>query len=173
MKRVCILIMLLTCFILGINAAQAADYPHHLYDDPNFILVGGKDGIGKYLDRSSLVITDEPGLPREIAFDVVTAKVLEHGSDGWYEVDTPTISRVYTRCYRYDGAHKMYRKTDNGWKLFNPNGTTAETGGEFSGEMAYYVAFGEKFSQGYPYPDVMGKNRPAPFEDEFYARADY
>ncbi len=164
----CILVMLIA------GTAYAAKFPDYLNGDTNFILTGGRQGMGYFLDRSSLVITHEDTRTSELAVNVLVVSLSSNGLD-LDMVDNPQIRKVITKYYKYDVyTHRMYRKLspNEAWKTFNPNGSTAETGGEFSGELAYYIAYKEKFSNGYMYPDVMGKERPASFSDEFYARAD-
>lgn len=164
----CALVMLIS------GTVYAAGAPDYLNGDTNFILTGSRQGTGYYLDKSSLVITYEDTKTRELAVNVLVASVPYNGFD-LELADNPKIRRVATLYYKYDvDTHRMYKKSssDEEWRIFNPNGTTAETGSDFSGELAYYIAYKEKFSDGHLYTDASGKERPASFSDEFYARAD-
>ena len=152
----CALVMLIT------GTAYASEVPDYLNGDTNFILTGARQGTGYYLDKSSLVITSEDAQTRELAVNVLVVAVPYNGFD-LELADNPKIQSELTLYYKYDlDSHRMYKKSsaDEDWRIFNPNGTTAETGSDFSGELAYYIAYKEKFSDGQQFPD------------EFYARAD-
>lgn len=125
-------------------------------------------GDGFYLDKSSLVIQKNKPPVYRIAVNVLIVPQMDRGNTTSFTVE----KRYY--LYQWD-VRKMYVFTerDNSWHYIYPCGSMAQTGHEFSGEMAFYLAFHKKFYGGRKWWDEKDKQyRKTNFGDKLYARAD-
>lgn len=170
MKKILLILSFFICLLMGQSAfASSSSYPDYLGGDSNYILVDGHQGIGYYLDKSSIYLEkDDPKLAI-LQFNVCT---VNNAIDG-----ATYISRVMTTRMFYDReqcAMFTYNENTNKWNYINPQAPRAAVRGFMDGaEMAYYITFGKKF-YGSRLWAIPGINPPQylPFHsDEFYARA--
>ncbi|MBR1421684.1 MAG: hypothetical protein IJ575_11620 [Selenomonadaceae bacterium] len=167
MKNLLSIVAFLIC-ILNLNSASAG-YPDYLGGDRNLILCGGHMGVGAYLDKTSMVIQkDEPSV-KIIAVNVAYVSDAHLGNT--------EIKNLATEIYMYQlDANKVYRYLEhNGsWGYIQPVGSSAATGHYFAYEMAYYIAFNEKFYGGKKYWSDSDKKYMTPnFGSDLYSRVDY
>ena len=171
MKKVTSLTVMLFCILLS-STVLASNYPTYLNNNRNYIFCGGHQGVGWYVDRTSLVVQEYNPPHYIIAVNVVIASL---SSDGFQldRVNSPIINKVETRYYYYNwDERKMYRlnNKDNKYHYIPPVGSLAETGHEFSGELAFYIAYRTKFYGGRQYYDSStGRYENVNFSDSLYA----
>ncbi len=138
---------MLKALILGLlltvlpSSMAFAEYPTYLKGNRSYILCGGHMGVGWYLDKSSLVVKESNAPHYLIAVDVVEVANADR--------DQTRITHRNNLRYSYEwDQRKMYRFLDGKWYYIPPVGSMAQTGHEFSGEMAFYIAFNKKFYGG-------------------------
>lgn len=132
-----VVILLICCSIASI--AFASGYPDYLGGNRNLLFCGGHMGTGWYVDKTSLVVQEYNPPKYQIAVNVLQVNDADRGN---------TSYSVHTVYWRYDwNTRKMYRSNTgyNNWHYVPPTGSLAETGHEFSGEMAFYLAYHMKF----------------------------
>lgn len=164
-KRICAFFCLLVFGILFCSVAFA-DYPDYLNGDRNYILAGGHMGYGWYLDKGSLAVESYNPPNYIITVDVVTVEDANKGNTAIY-------SRKTMR-YGYDwNNRKMYSFWNNQWHYIPPVGSLAETGHQFSGEMAFYIAYNMKFYGGKKWLNHNNGRYESPnFSDDIYLLVD-
>ena len=143
-----------------------AEYPDYLKGDKNYILCGGHMGRGWYVDKASLMVQQDNAPNYLIAVEVVEVDNADRGN---------TAIANKNKCrYSYDGAkNKMYSFWEDEWHYIEPVGCMAQTGHEFSGEMAFYLAFHKKFYGGKKWLDATTGEYAWPnFGEELYTRVD-
>jgi len=171
MKKIIFLTVMLFCVLFNFTVF-AADYPTYLNNNRNYILCGGHQGVGWYIDRSSLVVKEYNPPHYLIAVNVVIASLSSNGIQ-LDRVNSPIINKVETRYYYYNwDDREMYRLSDrdNKYHYIPPVGSLADTGHEFSGELAFYIAYRTKFYGGRTYYDSStGRYEKVNFSDSLYA----
>lgn len=138
MKRIITLAILVFSMMFG---TAFADYPDYFGGNRNLILCGGHMGYGFYLDKSSLVVQEYNPPIYRIAVNVLTVPNADRGNSTRFSVRTATY------MYNWD-ERRMYRVNDDSMRYIPPVGSNAEAGHEFSGEMAFYIAYHMKFYGG-------------------------
>lgn len=163
-----LLLSALFLLLSGISSLvhAASGYPDYLGGDRDFLLCGGHMGTAYYIDRNSLVIEDDGPIIYNLSIDVITVHNADRKNIGPFETQT--------RYFRYDKENgKMYEWFDDEWHYILPVGCMAETGHEFSGEMAFYLAYGMKFYGGKQWYSESEKRYKFPnFSDEIYTLID-
>ena len=164
MKKILLLVSFL-CTLLFAGTVMAS-YPDYLGGNRNLLLCGGHMGIGWYVDKTSLVVQEYNPPVYQIAVNVLSVPNADRGNTSF---DTHT---VYWR-YHWD-TRKMYRLDENGtWQYVPPVGSMAQTGHEFSGEMAFYLAYHMKFYGGRKFWDNYHGSWESPnFSDDLYRIVD-
>ena len=163
------LFVVISCLMLLLTIRSnsvSAQYPDYLKGNRNYILCGGHMGQGWYLDKTSLVVKQNNPPHYIITVDVLEVANADRGK-------TDITYRNNCR-FSYDGAKKkMYSYWQNAWHYVEPVGSMAQTGHEFSGEMAYYLVTGEKFYGGKKWWDpYTEKYESTNFGHELYDRVD-
>ena len=162
------IILIISCFLLLAikNNLAFAQYPDYLKGNRNYILSGGHMGQGWYLDRTTLKVLQNNPPHYLITVDVVEVANADRGN-------TEITCRNNCR-YSYDETrNKMFSYWQGTWHYVEPVGSMAQTGHEFSGEMAFYLATGKKFYGGKKWWDpYTGKYAATNFGKELYIRAD-
>ncbi len=147
-------ILSLFIFLFVTSATSASIYPPYLYGDKNLIYCGAHQGIGFYIDKSSLIIEENTSSRCRIAVNELTA---EFTSDGFHldRLDSPIVNTKKSLFYYDLNNLKMYKWVEpskyvkgNEWAYIYPVGSFAMTGHSFSGEIAFYIAFNKKFYGG-------------------------
>ena len=164
MKRIVISLSFIICLLFS-NIVYAT-YTDYLNGDKNLILSGGHMGVAWYLDKSSLVVQEYNPPIYRIAVNVLTVYNADKGNT--------SIDKVTTRYFKYDlNTKKMYSLYDNTWHSIAPVGCMAATGHEFSGEMAFYIAYNMKFYGGKKWLNPLSGSYDSPnFSDSLYKRVD-
>ena len=165
MRRVLSMVLFVLCLSFA-QAAAAAAYPDYLGGDRNYLFCGGHMGVGYYVDKSSLVVQKYAPPTYRIAVNVLSVEDADGGNTEPFRVDT----RQY--LYRWD-SRAMYRWGEDSWQYIPPVGSNAETGHEFSGEMAFYIAYHMKFYGGQRWYNRHRGSYDSPnFSDHLYAVVD-
>ncbi|MEE3453332.1 hypothetical protein [Dialister sp.] len=169
MKKLLFILSFLVLLAMGQSVFASSSYPDHLGGDPNYILVDGHQGIGYYLDKSSIYLEkDDPQLAI-LQFNVCTVNNAIKGATEIGHVMTTRMFYDRVQCAMF-----TYNENTNKWNYINPTAPRAAVRGYMDGaEMAYYITFGKKF-YGSRLWAIPGINPPKylPFHsDEFYARA--
>ena len=172
MKKIVSLTVMLFCLLIN-STVFASNYPDYLNNNRNYILCGGHQGVGWYIDRSSLVVKKYNPPYYLIAVNVVRALLSSNGIQ-LDRINSPIIDEVETRYYYYNwDDRKMYllSDSDNKYHYIPPVGSLAATGHEFSGELAFYIAYRMKFYGGRQYYDSStGRYENVNFSDSLYNR---
>lgn len=150
MKKIsCLAIML---FCLMFSAVAVVSYPTYLGGDRKLILCGGHMGVGWYLDKSSLVVQKYDPPVYRIVVNILMIEDDDRGNTNPYRLATNNF------IYNWDDR-KMYHLTNNNaWNYIPPIASMAETGHEFSREMAFYIIDHIKFYGGKKwYDSYFGK----------------
>lgn len=162
--------LIVLLLVLGFaNVCFAANYPKHLLDDTNYVLCNGHQGIGYYVDVTSLQILGEDENTCTIYAEIVPA---------YYDVDwhNPQFSEENTeihyknmrsyvflydldakRSYMYHSEdteesraflkslHREYISVDNSlFKWLNPEGCWAESGVPYPASIIAYKEIYDK-----------------------------
>ena len=164
LKRATLMLMLMLLTIFGTASAKV---PHYL-NVRVLILSGMHGGTAWYLDKSSVLVEIDDPPAYVITYQLFPAR---------YDLETGEIIRVYEALqekYLYNvKEHEMRKFNGTEWDYIPPIGSLAETGNEFSGEMAFYIAFGKKFYGGRQWIDrSTGEMRNPNFGEEIYERVD-
>lgn len=160
--------MLLMTFMLltMMFSTASAGVPDYL-NDRVLILSGMHGGTAWYIDKSSIVVEENNPPAYVISFQLFRAR---------YDWNTGEIIRVFEATqekYLYNRKEHEMRVWDGAdWKYIPPVGSNAETGNEFSGEMAFYIAFQKPFYGRHQWLDRSGQMRNPNFGDELYTRID-
>lgn len=164
-KQIFLLVSCCVFLFIGSSIARA-EYPNYLQGNRNYLLCGGHMGCGWYLDKTSLVVQQANHPNYLLTVDVVEVANADRGN-------TTITSRNNCR-YSYDEKQKkMYSFWDDKWHYVEPVGSMAQTGHEFSGEMAFYIAFHKKFYGGRKWWDPYTNKYESPnFSEVLYARVD-
>lgn len=159
-------VFLVMALALLANVVLAAGiYPDYLDTNHNLLLCGGHMGTGWYVDKTSLVVQEYNPPKYQIAVNVVSVSNMDRGSQ------SVQVNTVYYR-YNWD-TRKMYVLYDGTWHYLPPVGSMAETGHEFSGEMAFYLAYHMKFYGGRTYWSDRDQQYLSPnFSDHLYEIVD-
>ncbi len=123
-------------------------------------------GCGWYLDKSSLKVLQAGNGNALLTVRVVEVTDADRGSSA--------VTGKNDCRYSYNEKKmRMYSFWDQQWHYVEPVGCMAQTGHEFSGELAYYIAFHKKFYGGRKWLDpYTGKYASPNFGAELYDRAD-
>lgn len=140
MKKLVCLVVTLCCLLFSTMAF--ASYPTYLGGDRNLILCGGHMGLGWYMDKSSLVVQKYAPPIYRIAVNVLMVENADRGNTRPYRMETKQY------LYNWDERRMYWLSNNDTWSYIPPVGSMAETGHEFSGEMAFYVAYHMKFYGG-------------------------
>lgn len=169
MRRVLFIASLMMSLMLMPALTASAGVPEYL-NDRVLILSGMHGGTAWYIDKSSIVIEKESPPVYEISFQLFRAQ---------YDMNVGDIVRVFNQTverYMYNTKeHEMYhwREDDSTWHYVAPVGSRTDTGSEFSGEMAFYLAYKQAFYGGRRWRDRhTGELRDTPFGSELYDRID-
>lgn len=146
---------------LSTTTAQISDY---LDEDRNFLLSGYHAGTAWYVDKNSVeILQNTPDY--QIAVTILTARYDFHSGE------IQEVVNKNTAYYSYDTENmKMYVRRNEKWHYLPPVGSLAETGNDASGEMAFYIAYGEKFYGGRKWRDSDGEMKSPNFGEEIYTR---
>ena len=139
-KRIVPLFLMFAIMIVCNEAL--ADYPEHLNGNPNYILCDGHQGIGVYVDKSSLNVQEYNPPSYRIAINVVYVSDADRGGTRITGGDTREF------LYNWD-EKKIYERMNGRWKYLNPNGSRAEgayrvRAGEIAFQLAYNMHFGAR-----------------------------
>jgi len=144
-KKLIIPIMLLLTFIC--STAFAFEYPTYLSGDRNFIICGGHMGLACYVKKSSVVVQNYAPPNFEIYVETVIADF--NDSKGWpVAPNVYKLSEITPMVFRYNSdttRMTRYNSKNKTWDYIMPAGAMAQTGHWYPGEMAYYIAFHQKF----------------------------
>lgn len=131
-----------TTIMISISQANAYFYPKNLNGDPNFILCDGFQGVGWYIDRSSLYVEKYAPPQYIIQVNVVTVDDAING-------DNVKISETKNYRFFYNMKFgKMYvdRTGNADWYYLDPHGNRAATGMALpAGEATFALAYKSKF----------------------------
>lgn len=157
-------VLLMVLMMFGTASAHVTEY----LNDGDLILCGMHQGTAWYIDKSSVRIEEKNAPSCIISFQLFRAQ---------YELNTGKITRVFDATvekYLYNvKEHEMHHWNGSEWHYISPVGDRTETGSEFSGEMAYYIAYHKGFYGGRLWSDRRtGKNMAPPFGSELYERID-
>lgn len=167
MKRILTTALAAVCFFLCSTASVSA-YSDYLGGDRNFLLCGGHMGVGRYVDKSSLVVQQYNPPIYRIAVNVLTVDDADMGNTTPRSIDTEEF------LYNWD-ERTMYRWSEakSAWYYVPPVGSMADTGHHFAGEMAFYIAYHMKFYGGRKWRDPhTGRYLSPNFSDHLYAVVD-
>lgn len=164
MRQLLLMAFLLLSMAFSTASAGVPDY----LNDRVLILSGMHGGTAWYLDKSSVKVEENNPPAYVISFQLFRAQ---------YDWSTGEIIRVYEATrekYLYNRKeHEMRSWREGDWQYIPPVGSLAETGNEFSGEMAFYIAFQKPFYGGRQWMDhSTGQMRNPNFGDELYKRID-
>ena len=158
---ICIVCLLVAHVVYASNL-----YSPYLNGDRNFILAGAHMGYAWYVDKSSLVVQNYNPPEYQIAVNVVTVPDTDQGN---IEISDVTTHEFY---YQWE-QRKMYSWRRNAWRYIPPVGTMADTGQEFSGEMAFYMVYHMKFYGGRKWWDAYdGEYKLPNFSENIYTWID-
>ena len=150
MKNLVSLVIVTAIVLVGATTAFA-DYPNHLGGDRNYIMFDGHQGVGRYIDRSSLNVEYYNPPRYVIAIDWVSVPNADRGAT--------TIDSRYHERFNYDWARGIiYRIGDDGilkgiaGKWWDNTVVSRAEGGAFApaAEIAFYLAYGMRFLDIYP-----------------------
>lgn len=164
MKRLLSLILFSIC-LLTLNPAEASLYPDYLGGSRNFILCGGHMGVGVYVDKSSVTVKQKDDRSALLKVKILYVDDADKGK---------TSGKIRTMYFAYlldKRAAYRYIESNKSWGYIKPIGTTADRGWEFSYEMAYYIAFHERFYGGVLWWDDYFGDYIDAFDDDFYLPA--
>jgi len=173
-KRLFVLVAALLTFFC--STALAFEYPTYLNGDRNFIICGAHMGVACYVKKSSVVVQNYAPPDYEIYVETIMANF--NDSQGWpVSPNVYKLSKLIPSVYRYNtNSMRMtvYNKKENNWRYIKPAGSMADTGHWYPGEMAYYIAFGQRFYGSrqwrHPYDGRMTNANCA--SDRFYSNVD-
>ncbi len=165
-RLICMVLFVGALVLTGAAEAGYGGYSDYLGGDRNLLFCGGHMGYGWYVDKSSLVVQEYNPPTYRIAVNVLTVPDADRGNTTSYSVTT----RYY--MYQWD-ARKIYVLNGNSWSYIPPIGSLAETGHEFSYEMAFYIAYHMKFYGGQKWRNPRTGQYESPnFSDALYAVVD-
>ena len=151
MKKKILSVALMFGLLLLMPPNASADYPEHLNGDPDYVLTFGRQGVGYYVQKSSLSV--EQYSPPIYILSVKVYHV-NNADRGNTLPGQPTIRR-----FRYKwNEREMYLDAGKDWNYLDPKRYSSNVA---VGEMAFYIAYKEKF-----YGQLGG------FNDGFYSPAD-
>ncbi|MEZ7590030.1 hypothetical protein [Veillonella atypica] len=156
MKKWLLLVMAFCCFLFGGFNTANADYPLHLYGDPNFILVDAHMGTGWYLDRSSLNVQKYAPPQYIIAINIVSVRDADRGNTSIYGVTT----KRFLYNWNTQAMYVERQLNSNDWRYLKPRDSWANIGISMpAGEMAFYLAYNMKFygSRSYLSPNFYNR----------------
>lgn len=128
------MLMLLTTTLVY---ADDPDYPDYLGGNKNLILISGKMGYAKYLDKKSVVVKKYAPPVYKLTVTVLSAREPGRGVE-------ITGKRKIDFLYKWD-TRKMYIYVDNSWKEIEPAQYGYQEFAHMVGEMAFYIAYHKKF----------------------------
>ena len=79
-KKSMLLAVLLMTSIFNVSFAAPAPYVDYLYNDTNYPIIGGRQGVGRYLDLTSLDIIKNDQFGVEFEVNVLS---VNHNVDDW------------------------------------------------------------------------------------------
>lgn len=159
------------------SVASAGYYPDYLNGDRNFIICGAHMGAACYVKKSSVVVQNY-NLPNiEIYAEYVVANYELDGRPVPLQYNVYKLGKIQQAIFRYNTnsmTMMVYNNKDKAWHYIKPAGSMADTGHWYPGEMAYYIAFGQRFYGSRQWTDPYnGRTVKANCGyDEFYAAAD-
>ena len=156
--------LLVVFFGFSVPVSAGISYDDYLGGDWNLVLSGMHAGTAWYVDVSSVTVEESTDEGDKISVDVLTVPRADRGN---------TDGTRHTNYYYYsNGNPAMYQWVNGDWHYIPPVGSQAEVGNDYSGEMAYYIAYHEKYYGGREWPDNSGTYRHPNCPDSVYDRLD-
>ena len=148
MKKIFLSALILFGLMLTFQPSAQAAYPAHINGDHDYILTFGRQGVGYYVQRSSLNVEQYKPPIYILSIKVYYVNDADRGGT--------RLSQPTTLRFRYDwDSRAMYSDSAGKWNYIDPKQYASNVA---IGEMAFYIAYGKKFygTNGY-------------FNDDFYA----
>lgn len=123
-------------------------YQTYLNGDPNFIMCGAHMGVACYVKKSSVVVQNYDPPNFEIYVETIVADFQDYDDQLAKAGLEYKLGKLTSHLYRYNSnSMRMieYLPSEGKWHYIKPVGSMAETGHWYPGEMAYYIAFHQKF----------------------------
>lgn len=145
-----ILCVVFGLLLMMVSSVAFANYPTYLNGDTNYILAHGHQGVGTYVDKTSLNVQEYNPPEYIIAINVITAYSADGSQNGLYNGGEGKIADVTTERYLYNyDKRTMYGLSgttgEGKLRYLDPNGPMAVVRPAIVGEMAFYLAYGIPF----------------------------
>ena len=151
LKIQCFVLLIMTLFSASAFASKL--YPQTL-EDGNLVLVDCQMGLGRYADRSSVVVQEYAPPQYQIAINVVHISF----SEDYFRQHKTYVGAPYTIIgtslfqFRYDWDQKIvyrYSKRDDTWKMWDIHRFNSHGGGNplipNTAEVAFVTAYNMRF----------------------------
>ena len=135
-KKSILLAVLLMTSIFNVSFAAPAPYVDYLYNDTNYPIIGGRQGVGRYLDLTSLDIIKNDQFGVEFEVNVLS---VNHNVDDWENKQPIVWTFHYFKNYSepnsmYYVGHREHAFASISWEredLGNRVGTMEVTNNAF------------------------------------------